>query len=247
MKIESASAIETGARPETDGHPVNYTLVGRRGTCLGEVWKMMAIIQEQLRFVRSPRNAIAKLEKDPRAAFVGFKHVLILAVLWEFALLLWALGGATVTIPSFLKIPEERYYFYQLIFYIPMFLVAWLLASGIAYLLSKAFGGSGSYDTILGGFGMTALISGYFALIPDFIQGVLWTTGWVPFAEYQELTSSGFPALVVSAYLLAYSIAYLLLYSATIYYSQNLSKPKSVIVAAIAYFMSVFLFMVIVR
>jgi hypothetical protein len=207
----------------------------------------MTIIQEQLRFIRSPGTAIADLASDPGAAFTGFKHVLTLAVLWEFALLLWALGGATPTIPSFLKIPVEQYYFYQLIFFIPMFLVVWFLASSIAYLLSKRFGGSGSYDTILGGFGMAAFISGYFALIPDFIQGVLWTTGWIPFAEYQELTSRGFLAVVVSGYLAAYSIAHLVLYSATIHYSQNLSKPKSLLVAIIAYFASVFLFMVICR
>jgi hypothetical protein len=207
----------------------------------------MTIIRDQLQLIRSPKTAIADLENNPRAAFTGFKHVLVLAVLWEFALLLWALGGATPTIPAFLKIPEERYYFYQLIFYIPMFLVVWLLASGIAYLLSKAFGGSGSYDTILGGFGMAALISGYFALVPDFVQGILWTTGWISFAEYQELTRSGFLAVIVWTYLSAYSIAYLLLYSATVRYSQNLSKPKSVVVAVIAYFVSVFLFMVIVR
>jgi hypothetical protein len=207
----------------------------------------MTIIRDQIRFIRSPRTVVEQLASDPRAAFTGLKHVLILAVLWEFALLLWALGGATPTIPSFLKIPDEQYYFYQLIYYIPMFLVAWLLASGIAYVLSKALGGSGSYDTILGGFGMAACISGYFALIPDFIQGVLWSTGWIPFAEYQELTSHGILAVIVSGYLLAYSIAYLLLYSATIHYSQNLSKSKSVLVAVIAYFVSVFLFMVIVR
>ena len=208
---------------------------------------MMNIIREQIQFVRSPRTAIAALDNDPRAAFTGFKHVFLLAVLWEMALVLWALGGASPTIPVWLKIPEEKYYFYQLIYYIPMFLVVWFLASGIAYVLSKALGGGGSYDTILGGFGMTGLFSGYFALIPDFIQGVLWTTGWVPFAEYQELTSHGVLAVVVGAYLLAYSVSYLVLYSATIHYSQYLSKGKSVFVAAVAYFVSIFLFMTIVR
>ena len=207
----------------------------------------MTIIQEQLQFIRSPRTVIAKLANDPGAAFTGFKHVLFLAVLWEFALLLWALGGATVTMPAFLKIPEERYYFYQLIFYVPMFLVTWFLASGIGYVLAKAFGGSGSYDTVLGGFGMAMSVSGYFVLIPDFIRGILWTTGWVPFAEYQELTSHGFLAGVVVSYLLAYTIAYLVLYSATIHFSHNLSKSKSVIVATIAYFVSASLFIVIVR
>jgi hypothetical protein len=207
----------------------------------------MNIIREQLQFIRSPTIVIAKLENDPRAAFTGLKHVLFLAVAWEIALLLWALGGATPTIPAFLKIPDEQYYFYQLIFYVPMFPVAWLLASGTAYLLSRAFGGTGSYDTILGGFGMTAAISGYFALVPDFIQGVLWTTGWLPFDEYLQLTSSGIPAILVWSYLSAYSVAYLLLYSTTIRLAQKLSIWKSLCVAVVAYIVATSIFMTIVR
>ncbi|MHC4180912.1 MAG: hypothetical protein ACYSWU_25730 [Planctomycetota bacterium] len=211
------------------------------------IFKEMAIIQQQMQFIRSPRIAIAQLASDPAAAFVGFRHVLFLALLWEFALVLWILGGATVTMPAFLKIPDEQYYFYQLIFFVPMFLVTWLLAGGVAYVLAKAFGGTGSYDTILGGFGMTAAVSGYFVLIPDYVQGLLWTTGWVPFTEYQELTGQGFLAVLVWSYIIAYSIAYLLLYSTTIHYSQNLSKSKSVIVAIIAYFVSAVFFIIICR
>jgi len=59
--------------------------------------------------------------------------------------------------PAFLKIPDEQYYFYQLIFLIPMFLITWLLAGGIAYVISKALGGNGSYNTIVGGFGIAAI------------------------------------------------------------------------------------------
>jgi hypothetical protein len=207
----------------------------------------MNIIQHQVRFVRSPKTVIGQLANDPQAAFVGFKNVLMLAILWEVAILLWALGGAVVTIPAFLKIPEDQYYFYQLIFFIPMFLVTWFLSAGIGYLLSRSLGGQGSYDTILGGFGLTTAVAGYFALIPDYVQGVLWTTGWVPFAEYQERTSQGFLAIVVWAYMLAYTIAHLVLYSATIHYSQKLSKSKSVFVAVIAFFGSFAVWITIVR
>jgi hypothetical protein len=207
----------------------------------------MKIFHEQLQIVRSPRDVIERLASNPRAAFVGFRHILFLAVLWEFALLFWVLGGATVTIPAFLRIPEDQYYSYQLLFFIPMFLVTWLLASSIAYVLSKAIGGSGTCDAILGGFGMSAAVSGYFVLIPDYIQGLLWTTGWIPFAEYQELTSQGPLAVLVAGYLLAYSVAHLVLYSATIHYSQHLSRSKSVFVATIAYFVSIFFFMIINR
>jgi hypothetical protein len=238
-------AIHQGARD--GGRFLDIPALGGLAVLLMRIYREITIVHEQLQFVRAPRIFIAQLAGNPRAAFVGFRHVLFLAVLWEFALLLWALGGATPTIPSFLKIPDEQYYFYQLIFYIPMFLLSWLLASGIGYVLSKAFGGSGSYDTILGGFGMTAAVSGYFTLMPDYIQGFLWTTESVSFSEYQELTSHGLPAVLVWGYLLAHSAACLLLYAATIHHSQDLGKLRSVIVAAIAYVVSASFFIIIVR
>jgi hypothetical protein len=211
------------------------------------MYRKMNIIHEQFKFIRAPRIVIKQLASNPRAAFIGFRHVLFLAVLWEIAVLLWALGGATTTMPAFLKIPEDRYYFYQLIFMIPMFLLTWLLAGGIAYLLSKALGGIGSVDTILGGFGMAAPIAGYFALVPDFVQGLLWTTDWMAFEEYQELTSHGLAAVLVWAYMLAYSIGYLILYFVTIRHAQGLSVSKSALVASMAYFLSALFFIVVVR
>jgi len=207
----------------------------------------MAIFREQLQLIRSPKITITRLANDPRAAFVGFKHIFLFAVLYEFVMVFWAFGDATPTMPAFLKIPVDQYYFYQLIFQIPMILIVWLLAGGIAYVLSKALGGTGSYDTILGGFGIAALVSGYFVLIPDFIQGVLWSTGWVPFAEYQEATSRGLLFVLVWSYITAYEVSYLVLYTVTIRYSQNLGTLKSAIVATISFFASAGIYITIVR
>lgn len=233
----------TGRTRSSDGIPAYCGIT----VLLDCMYQKMEILHEQLKFILAPRIVIAELASNPRAAFVGFKHVLYIAVLWEIAVLLWALGGATVTMPAFLKIPDDSYYFYQLTFMIPMFLVTWLIAAATAYLLSKSVGGIGSFDTILGGFGITAPVSGYFALIPDFLQGLLWTTKWIPFDEYQALTSRGLPAILVWGYMLAYSIAYLTLYSATVRHSQNLSRVRSIFVAAVAYALSAFFFLVIIR
>ena len=207
----------------------------------------MTILKEQLQLIRSPKTMMTRLENDPRAAFMGFKHILLFAVLYELVIVLWAFGGATPTMPAFLKIPVDQYYYYQLIFQIPMILIVWLLAGGIAYVLSKALGGNGSYDTILGGFGIAALVSAYFVLVPDFIQGVLWSTGWVPFAEYQEATSRGPLLVLVWGYILAYEVSYLVLYTVTIRYSQNLGALKSAIVATISFFASAGIYITIAR
>ena len=207
----------------------------------------MKIIQDQIEFIRSPNAVLHRLTSDPRAALVGFKHVLVIAVLYEIAILLWAFGADTVTLPAFLKIPEEQYYFYELIFLIPLFICTWLLAGGIAYLISKAMGGSGSYDAILGGFGLTMAVSAYFTLIPDYLQGVLWTTGWIPFAEYQELTGKGLLLLIVWVYMLAYVLAHLYFYSITIRRTQGLNVFKSIFVALISFFGSFAVWITFVR
>jgi hypothetical protein len=207
----------------------------------------MTIIQEQLDFIRSPRAVVRRLASDPRAAFVGCRNLLATAVLYEIAILLWAFGSDGVTLPAFLRIPEEQYYFYELIFLIPMFLCTWLLAAGIAYLLSTALGGAGTYDALLGGFGLTMAVSAYLTLIPDYLQGVLWTTGWVPFAEYQEITGRGPLLIVVWAYMLAYVLAHLILYAVTVRHTQGLSRSRAAFVALVSYLGSFAVWITFVR
>lgn len=208
---------------------------------------MMHIFRDQLDFLRSPVAVVRRLTADRRAALVGLRNVLAIAVLYEFAILLWAFSADAVTLPAFLKIPEEQYYFYELVFLIPLFLITWILASGIAYLLAKALGGSGSFDAILGGFGLTMAVGAYFTLIPDYIQGILWITGWVPFYEYQALTRSGVLKVIVWAYLLAFVVAHLLLYTVTIRHTQSLGTWRAAFVALLSFLGSFAIWMVFVR
>jgi hypothetical protein len=195
-------------------------------------------IREQLAFIRSPSKVLRELASDPKAALFGFKHVLIIAVLYDLAIVLWAFGANALTLPPFLKIPEENYYFYAVAFYIPLFFVMWLLASAVAYVMSKAMGGKGSFDAILGGFGLTIAVSAYFTLIPDYIQGILWNTGLVPFDEYIEITSRGILLVIVWTYMLMYLFAHIVLYALTIRVTQGISASKSALVAVVSFVVS---------
>jgi hypothetical protein len=207
----------------------------------------MNMFKEQLAFVKSPRSYLKRLTADPQALAIGFRNTLIIAILYEGAILLWAFGAEDVTLPSFLRIPEQQYYFYELIFLIPLFIVTWLLASSIAYVLSRAFGGSGSYDTLLGGVGLTMAVSAYFTLIPDYIQGILWTTGWVPFNKYLEMTSQGILLIIVWTYMLMYTLSHIVLYSITLYYTQGIGKLRSLIVGIVSFFISFGVWITFVR
>ena len=207
----------------------------------------MTVFREQYEFIRSPSEAASQLVTNQKAMLIGFRNVLAMAILYWGAILLWALGSEGVTLPPFLRIPEDQYYFYELIFLIPMFIVTWLLASGIAYVMSKVLGGSGPFDAILGGFGLSMAISFYFSLIPDYIQGILWTTGLVPFYEYLELTSSGLPLLIVWTYLTAWLLTHLVLYSITVRQAQGLSRARSALVAIVSFLGSFAVWITIVR
>jgi len=207
----------------------------------------MTVLRDQVGFIRSPSAFVRRLATDPRAAFIGFRNVLAIAILYEGVYLLWAFGADGVTLPPFLRIPEEQYYFYELVFHIPLTLFTWLLASGIAYVTSKALGGSGPFDAILGGFGLTMAVSAYFTLIPDYVQGILWTTGWVPFSEYQELTGKGILLVIVWAYMLAYVFAHLFLYSITVQHTQGLSRIRSASVALLSFLGSFAVWITIAR
>ena len=207
----------------------------------------MIIFKDQLDFLRSPNSVLQRLASDPRTVFVGFRNVLATAVLYEIAILLWFYGAEGLTLPPFLRIPEEQYYLYELIFLIPLFLCNWLLASGIACLLSKSMDGNGTYDSLLGGFGLSMAVGAYFTLIPDYVQGNLWTSGWISFTEYQELTSRGPLLVLVWAYLLAYLLAHLFFYSLTVRRTQGLNTPRSIIVSLIAFLGSFAIWITFVR
>lgn len=207
----------------------------------------MTIVRDQLEFVRSPKQFATNLTTNPKAVQVGFRNVLAIAILYEGAILLWALGADGVTLPAFLRIPEQHYYLYELVFLIPLFFLTWLLAASIAYVASKAFGGRGTFEPLLGGFGLTMAISAYFTLIPDYIQGILWTTGWVPFREYQEITGSGVLQVIVWAYMLAYTLCHLILYAVTVRQTQILSTTRSAVVALVSFLGSFAVWITFVR
>jgi hypothetical protein len=207
----------------------------------------MTFIKDQVDFVKSPNSYLKQLPTDSRAIVIGFRNALAVAILYEGAILFWALGADDVTLPAFLRIPEQQYYSYELIFLIPLFIVTWLLASAIAYVLSRAFGGSGSYDALLGGVGLTMAISAYFTLIPDYIQGILWTSGLVPFYDYLEITGQGILLIIVWMYMLMYTLSHIVLYSMTVHYTQSLGRFRSFIVGVLSFIVSFAVWITFVR
>lgn len=188
------------------------------------------------------------MSTNPNPVQFGFKYLIIGALIYAGAIALWAFGANTVTLPAFLKIPEDKYYCYELIFLIPVFLLTWLLASAIAYVLVKSFGGKGeAYNVILAGFGISISVSIYPASIPDYIQGILWVSDIVPFDEYMRITSQGIWPSIVWTYILAYSFMHVFFYSMTIHHTQGINKVRSVIIGTLSYILSFVVWITYIR
>jgi len=80
---------------------------------------------------------------------------------------LLALAGGEPAIPPLHAIPARDYHFLQ-VFFMPLVMIsAWILASGVVQLLSKPFGGNGTFEDTLSllDFGIAAPT--YVTLIPD--------------------------------------------------------------------------------
>jgi len=187
----------------------------------------MSFIRYQIRFVRSPRKAIDLLREQSDAVLIGFRNVLLAACLYEVVIVLWLIGDAQVTAPPFLRIPDERYYSYEVIFLIPIFIVAWLVGAGIIYMFTRILGAAGDFDSLLGSLGTNVAVCAYFTLIPDLVQGVLFSTGWMRQDQYLTTTGRGVWAVVVGAYLLGYLASNITGFVLSTYYTQGLSKLQS--------------------
>lgn len=205
----------------------------------------MSFVRYQVGFIRSPMETIARVSARSDSALIGFKNILLAACLYEVAILLWLVGGARVTAPAFLRIPDEHYYSYEVIFFIPVFVGAWLMAAGIIYLLSKVLGSSGGFDSLLGSLGIAIAVCAYFTLLPDLIQGVLFSTRWIPQEQYLALTGRGVWVVVVWVYLTGYLFSNIAAFILSTYCTQALSKSKSILLGVLGfagYFAMIFTF-----
>ena len=121
-----------------------------------------------------PNTAFAALQSDPRRFSKGFRAVLAPGILFAVTAGLLAVGGAQVAAPPVLPLAGENYYFFQIFFALPVFLVGWILAGSFARVFGRWRKGSGSYRGTLAALG--------------FAFGVPALAAWVPQAVFAALT-----------------------------------------------------------
>lgn len=99
------------------------------------------------KFVVNPKKASEEIAKDKFGVWIGFWWVIIFGFSYSITVFIfYLLGHKPVTTP-FLPIPLEKWYLVQTFTSIPVGLAGFLSYSGLAYLLCKAIGGKGNFET----------------------------------------------------------------------------------------------------
>ena len=158
-----------------------------------------------------PRRTFDRLLQDERRMKFGFYAMLITATVYILVyIFLTIAGGAPSSFEPFLAVPKEVYYFYNRFWLWPSMWGCWILAAGIAQLLSKLVGGKGSFEDTLSVFGFGITLATFFSALHDLTDSFLGAIGLLDQRWYEQALNS--PTLWRTNLLILYGIALVLLF-----------------------------------
>lgn len=136
--------------------------------------------------IARPGRTFSALASDPKRFRKGFRMMLIVGFLFAAAAALLGAGGALLTAPAIIPLPPHNYYFFQMIFALPLLATLWLLSSTLGHVLARILGGRGSWKTAVAGSAFAFAIPSLMIWIPQTVFGVLLHSG-MPQAEFMDL------------------------------------------------------------
>ncbi|MGD0782629.1 MAG: YIP1 family protein [Candidatus Aminicenantales bacterium] len=123
-----------------------------------------------------PRRTFKAVAAGPRPLAAGLKAVLAVGALYALTAAGLAVSGALVTAPPVLKIVPENYYFWEMIFGLPVFVMAWLAAGLLAWPAGLGKAG-GSFKGFLSSLGLALSVPALLAWVPQAVLAVLLLLG----------------------------------------------------------------------
>jgi hypothetical protein len=123
-----------------------------------------------------PGRTFQAVSSGPRPLAAGLKTLLAAGALHALTAAGLAVSGALVTAPPVLKIVPENYYFWEMIFALPVFVLAWLAAALAAGLVSQGKG-KGSFKGLMSSLGLALAVPTLLAWIPQAVLAVLLLLG----------------------------------------------------------------------
>jgi hypothetical protein len=117
-------------------------------------------------FVR-PRRTFERLQTEPKPFAKGLRVMILIGFIYTLTAAALAAAGALLPAPAFLPLASPNYYFYEIFFAAPTFLVAWILSAGGASLFSLAVGGKGSFKGTASAFAYAFSLPAFLMWLPQ--------------------------------------------------------------------------------
>lgn len=172
-----------------------------------------------------PRRTYALLLHDERRLKFGLAAITINAVVYTLVYVFLTIGGgAPSSFTPWLAIPKDMYYFYNRFWLAPSMFGCWILAAGVAHLLSRFLSGEGSFEDTLSVFGFGITIATFFSALHDFTDSFLGAIGLLDLRWYEVTLNS--PTIWRTILLTLYGIALLMLLAQLILGVRSVQKIK---------------------
>lgn len=138
-----------------------------------------------------PRKTFELLVTDNRKLKFGLAAISINALVYTLVYVFLTIGGgAPSSFTPWLAVPKEVYYFYNRFWLAPSMFCCWILAAGVAHLLSKLFSGQGSFEDTLSALGFGILVATSFATLHDLTDSFLGAIGLLDLRWYEVALNS---------------------------------------------------------
>lgn len=185
--------------------------------------------------VISPYKTFNCLLADPRQLVHGIKAMLLIGALYTLTVIGLAVVRADITVPALIVIPADEYYFWEIFFALPVFMIGWVLAAGLVQLLSKPFKATGMFDGTLAVLAFALTIPSFVTWIPETVGTILFLLGVMTQKEWLEMTARpGFWQVFATAYQLVALAWYLVLVPIAVSAAYKLRWWQAAIVGILA-------------
>jgi hypothetical protein len=184
-----------------------------------------------------PRRTFDALISDSRRLKFGLLALSINAALYTLVyVFLSAGGGAPSSFTPWLAIPAEVYYYYNQFFLVPSMFACWILAAGVAQLLSRPFSGKGSFEDNLSVLGFAISISSLASLLHDLPDTFLGAIGILNLREYEvALNSPTIWRTILWILYGLYIILFLVLFPKGVGAAQRIRRGPAILVGVLAF------------
>jgi hypothetical protein len=183
-----------------------------------------------------PRQTFELLLKDDRRLKFGLIAITINAFLYTLVYIFLTIGGgAPSSFTPWLAVPKDVYYSYNRFWLAPSMFGCFILAAGVAHLLSRLFSGKGSFEDTLSVFGFGVTIATFFAALHDLTDSFLGAIGVLDLRWYEVALNS--PTIWRTILMTLYSIGLIMLFVLLIrgvVASQKIKPPLAILIGSIA-------------